>query len=227
VARNLISIDWRGPVAIIVWDDGENRVNPDSMRELHEAFDELEELDGQLAVVLSGVGKFFSNGLDLDRFADRPDELGETSAMLRRLFSRVLVFPAYVIAAINGHAFAAGAMLTCTADYRVMREDRGYWCLNEAEIGLPLSEAMASLVLGRLPKASAREAMLTARRFSAPEAVAAGIVEESAPADEVLGRAIVRATEVAGKDRAVVAAHKRLALGAIAREIDGAGRSPT
>lgn len=214
-----IELQLQGPVAVITWNDGENRINRDSLAQLNEILDEIDVINGPLAVVWTGVGKFFSNGLDLDRFANKPDEFGETANSLHRIFGRLLLFPAYTVAAINGHAFAGGAMLTCTTDYRIMREDRGYWCLNEVDLGLPLTEEMAAVVLARLPAATAREAMLTARRFTAAEAFRAGIVEETAPEDEVVARAIERAVSLAGKDRRVIKVHKQLVFGDVARRV--------
>ena len=212
-----ITLEFRGPVALITWNDGENRINLDSLGRLNDIFDELDQIEGPLAVVWTGTGKFFSNGLDLDRFADDPDQFGATATALHRLFGRVLLFPAYTVAAINGHAFAGGAMLTCTTDLRVMRADRGYWCLNEVELGLPLTDAMAALVLGRLPKAAAREAMLTARRFDAASALAAGIVEVIVPEDDVVPYAVERAAAIAPKDRQVIKIHKYQAFADVAR----------
>lgn len=212
----MLDVERDGDVLVARWHDGENRVNLDSLAALEALAERVEATEGPCALVLTGEGKFFSNGLDLDRFGERPAELAETVARFLVLVGRLFVLPAYTVAAINGHAFAAGAMLSCAFDHRVMREDRGYWCLNEVELGLPLTESMAAAVLGRLPRAAALEAMLTARRYGGHDAVAAGIVEEVAPDDEVLGRAIARATEVAGKDRRVLGIHKRLAFGALA-----------
>jgi enoyl-CoA hydratase/carnithine racemase len=214
-----VSVERIGDVALVRWADGDNRINPDSMGRLLEVLDELETIEGPLAVVWTGHDKFFSNGLDLERFAEHPEQLGETTPLLYRFFARMLVFPAYTVTAINGHAFAGGAMLTCTTDYRVMRSDRGYWCLNEVELGLPLTDEMAALVLGRLPRRSALEAMLTARRFDAAAALEAGIVDEIAPEDDVLQRAMDRAALIATKDRKVVAIHKRQAFADVARAL--------
>ena len=90
-----IDIEARGDVRIVRWDDGENRVNVDSMTEWHAALDQLEAIEGPLAVVVTGTGKYFSNGLDLDRFAIDPSEVGPTIELLQRLFGRLLVFPGY------------------------------------------------------------------------------------------------------------------------------------
>ena len=214
-----IRLTFHDAVALITWDDGENRVNLDSLGRINNVLDELDTVEGPLAVVLAGSGKFFSNGLDLDRFANAPDEFGATATQLHQLFVRLLTFPAFTVCAINGHAFAGGAMLTCTTDLRIMREDRGYWCLNEVELGLPLTNEMAALVVGRLPAASAREAMLTARRFDASAALAAGIIDAVASAETLVDEAIARAAVVASKDRHVVKFHKKQLYDDIARQI--------
>jgi len=218
-----ISLAFDGPVAVVTWDDGDNRVNLDSLGRFNEIFDELDEVTGPLAVVITGTGKYFSNGLDLDRFANNLDELGATVEGMQRLFARILRFPAFVVAAINGHAFAGGAMLACTGDYRVMRADRGYWCINELEIGLPLSNAMAALIVGRLPRPSARAAMLTARRFDGASALAGGIVDEVTTEGEVVARSIEVAASIATKSREVLAVHKGQLMGSVADQFDPRG----
>jgi enoyl-CoA hydratase/carnithine racemase len=208
-----ISLRDEGPVALITWNDGENRVNLDSLARLNELFDDIEGRSGPLAVVLTGIGKFFSNGLDLDRFLSNADEMGRTFTELKRTVGRIFVLPAYTVAAINGHAFAAGAAISLGFDYRVMREDRGYWCMNEVEIGLPLDEGLFSVLRHRLPFATATHAALTAQRYGGPAALAAGIVEEIAGEEDVLMRALAIADRYASLDRLVLARHKVFAHG--------------
>src|SRR6476659_8800969 len=126
-----LEMDQRGAVAILRWDDSEKRKNLASMAEWHAALDQLEQVEGPLALVVTGAGKFFSNGLDLDHFGVEPDEMAPTVQSVLLLLGRLLLFPAYTVAAINGHAFAAGAMLSACFDARVMRSDPGYCCLPE------------------------------------------------------------------------------------------------
>lgn len=213
----MIDIEREGDVAVVRWRDGENRFNQASVARWHEVLDELEALEGPLAVVVTGEGKFFSNGLDLDSFAAAPETAGPVVAEVERLFGRLLVFPAYVVAALNGHTFAGGAMLACGADVRVMREDRGYWCLPEVDLGLPLTQAMLATVTARLTVPVAAEAMNTGRRYTAAEAQVVGIVDHVAPEPDVLDRAIELAAAIAPKDRSVIAAHKRLLFTEAAR----------
>ncbi len=209
-------MEYEGPVAVLTWRDGENRINDDSLGALHERLDELEARSGPLAVVVTGEGKCFSNGLDLERYGADPAGLGHILHELHRTVVRLLLFPAYTVAALNGHTFAGGALLSCALDYRVMREDRGFWCMNEADIGLPLDHRLAAILFNRLPRASAIDAMLTARRFSGPDALAAGIVEAVAAESEVVPRAVEVASAIAVKDRTVIAHHKRIAYGEVA-----------
>lgn len=208
-----ITLTREGSVAVLTWNEGENRINLDSLARLNELLDELESVEGPLSVVLTGSGKFFCNGLDLERFADKRDEFVETLHRLEQTIGRLLVFPAYTVAAINGHAFAGGALISCAFDYRVMREDRGYWCMNEAEIGLALDERLWSILVNRLPRATAIVAATTARRFSGPDALASGIVEAVAAETDVLAHALVVAESMAKLDRVTLGTHKRLAHG--------------
>jgi enoyl-CoA hydratase/carnithine racemase len=208
-----ISCEWHGSVAVLTWDDGENRINVDSLARINDLLDELDAHDGARALVLTGVGKFFSNGLDLARFGDNADEFRATLAELKRTVGRLMLFPAYTAAALNGHVFAGGALMSCGFDYRVMREDRGYWCMNEAEIGLPLDEQLWAIIHHRLPKATAVAAATTARRFSGPDALAAGIVDATAIEDHVVPHAIEVAERYSTLHRATLAHHKRLAHG--------------
>ena len=73
-----ISVTKHGEVAVITWNEGENRINFDSLARINQIFDDLEKEEGPLAVVLTGSGKFFCNGLDLARFGNNPTELSAT-----------------------------------------------------------------------------------------------------------------------------------------------------
>ncbi|MGI8937917.1 MAG: enoyl-CoA hydratase/isomerase family protein [Iamia sp.] len=83
-------------------------------------------------------------------------------------------------------------------------------CLPEVDLGLPLTPTMYTVLAAHLPAPALAEAALTGRRFTGPEAHALGIVDELAPEAEVLDRAVERAASLAGKDRKVIAEHKRL-----------------
>ena len=214
-----ISVQQRDSVALVRWNEGENRINLDSLGRLNEILDELEGLEGPLAVVLTGAGKFFSNGLDLERFSDDREQFLSTLHELERTIGRLLVFPAYTVAALNGHTFAGGALVSLAFDYRIMRADRGFWCMNEAEIGMALDERLWSILANRLARSTAILAATTARRFSAPDALHYGIVEEIASEDDLLDRALEQAEKMAKLDRVALRAHKLLIHGAEAAHL--------
>jgi Delta3-Delta2-enoyl-CoA isomerase len=161
-----------------------------------------------VALVTTGAGKFFSNGLDLETLTAGGDTMFDYLADCHALLARVLAFPLPTVAAINGHAFAGGGMLALCHDQRVMRSDRGFFCLPEIDLSLPFSPGMHGLITSTLPPTTAREAMLTGRRFGGPEAAAAGIVDAAVGEDEVVPVAVERAAAQAGKPRATLAAMK-------------------
>jgi Delta3-Delta2-enoyl-CoA isomerase len=210
----MIELEQRGDVRVLHMRNDENRFNWDSIRALHAALDEVEAVEGPVALVTTGEGKFFSNGLDLDwLMAGSQEETAGFIPEVHRLLGRVLGFPAVTVAAVNGHAFAGGGMLAVAHDYVVMREDRGYWCLPEVDLGLPLTPGMYAVVAAHVPRRTMRDAALTGRRYSGPEALAAGVVDEIAADGDVLDRAVARAAELAGKNRDVIREHKRLMYG--------------
>lgn len=216
----MIEIEQAGAVRIIRMSDGENRFNRHSIDALHGHLDDIEREAPPLAVVTTGEGKFFSNGLDLDWMATAGDDAGPMLRDVQRLFGRMLRFPALTVAAVNGHAFAAGAMFASAHDFVVMREDRGYWCVPEVDLGLPLTAAMYAVLSAKLPHATLHEAILTGRRYDAAAAVAGGVAHHAVSADLVVDRAVELASAGADKNRSVVAEHKRL-LYAAAAEVCG------
>ena len=208
-----VELDASADVRILRLRESENRFNRTFVDAVHAALDEVAVADGPVALVTVGEGKFFSNGLDLDWMTG--DGAGDTGFLddVHRMLQRVLALDVVTVAAVNGHAFAGGAMLATAHDYRVMREDRGYWCLPEVDLGLPLTPVMYEVLAAHLPRAALADAALSGRRYSGPEARAAGIVTEVAAEDDVLPRAIEIAAALAGKDRRVIAEHKRLLYG--------------
>jgi enoyl-CoA hydratase/carnithine racemase len=195
----MTSLDRRGNVFVLTLGEDENRFHPDRLTAINAALDEVDAADGPKAVVTTGVGKFYSNGLDLDFMAANPDAAESNLRDVHALFARVLTFSAPIVAALQGHTFAAGAMLALAHDLAVMRSDRGYFCLPEVDLGIPFTPGMNALIRARLPIATAHEAMTTGRRYGGEEAHEAGLVAGIGTEDEVLDIAVARAEERAEK----------------------------
>lgn len=209
----MIELETRDTVRILHLLEGENRFNRSTVDAINAALDEVVAVDGPVALVTIGDGKFFSNGLDLDWMSTDGVDDADFLDDVHRLLGRILALDLYTVAAISGHAFAGGAMLATAHDHRIMREDRGYWCLPEVDLGLPLTPAMHAVLDAHLPRAALADAALTGRRFGGPDALVAGIVAELATEDTLLDRAIEVAAGQAGKDRNVIAEHKKLLYG--------------
>lgn len=214
----MIEVTRTDDVFVLCMDAGENRFNPDMLDAFDRALGEVEASEGPAAVVLAGKGKFFSNGLDLEWMMANVEQGGPALVAngLQALYLRLLTFPVATVAAVNGHAFAGGGMLALACDQRVMRTDRGFFCLPEVDINIPFTPGMAKLVQAKLTPAAAYEAMLTGRRFSAEEAFAAGFVDAAVPEEQVVPVAVERAQSLAGKERTTVATIKQRMFGDVA-----------
>lgn len=185
----------------------ENRFHPDWLAEVDAALDEVERATPR-ALVTTATGKFFSNGLDLEWLGEHGDQLPGYVGRVQALMARMLEFPAPTVAAIQGHAFAAGAMFALAHDFRVMRADRGYFCLPEVDINLPFAPGMAALIQAKLTPATAIEAMTTGRRFGGAEAAEAGLVDAAVEEEAVLSSAVGRVRPLAGKNPTTLGAIK-------------------
>ncbi|WP_405647122.1 enoyl-CoA hydratase/isomerase family protein [Streptomyces uncialis] len=184
------TLDRQDGVFVLDLGETENRFRPDWAAEVDALLDEAERTDGPRALVTVAGGRFWSNGLDLDWFLAHPDRADAFVADVQALLARVLTLPMVTVAALQGHTFAAGAMFSLAHDLRVMRADRGYWCLPEADLGIPFTTGMSALIQARLDPRTAHEAMVTARRYGGHDALAARIVDRVADADTLRGTAV-------------------------------------
>lgn len=209
-ATSGILIERHGATTLVRMDRGENRLHPDLLSGLECALDEIERREGPAALVVTGTGKYFSNGLDLEFMAANPTEVEANLARVHSLYARLLALDAPTVAAINGHAFAGGGMLALAFDVAVMRADRGWFCLPESDLAMSFTAGMNALVAARLSPPVAHSAMVTGRRFTGEQALAAGIVAELAAEEDVLPRALALAEGLAAKPRAAVGAIRRL-----------------
>jgi enoyl-CoA hydratase/carnithine racemase len=193
------ALDRQDNVYLLDLGDDENRFHPDWLTQVDGLLDEVAKSDDPRALVTRATGRFWSNGLDLEWLFAHPDDYGAYSARVHGLLARVLTLPIVTVAALQGHTFAAGAMLSLCHDMRVMRADRGFWCLPEADINIPFTPGMSALIQSRLTPQTAHEAMVTARRFGGQEAYARQIVDQAVSESEVLDAAIALAHAQAGK----------------------------
>ena len=207
------SLSREGDVFILNLGGTENRFNFDSVGQLGSLLDTVDAAEGPKALVTVGTGKFWSNGLDLDWMLAESIDLRALVVPVQELFARILEASYPTVAAIQGHCYAAGAMLALAHDARLMRSDRGFLCFPEVDITMTFTAGMESLLTSKLTPQTAHQAMVLGRRFTAPDALAAGILDAVATEDALLPDAVAYAASLAGKDAATIGAIKRSLYG--------------
>jgi len=201
----MLELTREGAVFVLAWSDGENRFRDEAIDGWNAALDEVEAAEGPKALVTTGAGKFYSNGLDLDwAVRERKDDFADYILDVLAVLGRILTLPCTSVSACNGHAFGAGAQLVVAHDYRLMRAERGFFCMPEVDMKAYLHPGMTALLAARLPGQTVHEVLTTGRRYGGGDAKAAGIVEEALPEAELLPRAIALAAGLAAKAHPVM-----------------------
>ena len=198
----MIDLTREGDVFTLSLDDGENRWNTTLVREIAQALDEVEASEGPAALVTTSTSeKFFSNGLDLEWVQSKGEHRGGDrkvfGAEFMTLMGRLITLPVPTVCAINGHAFGAGFMAALCHDVRIMREDRGFACANEMQLGMVIPLPELALFRHKIPMNAFYETVQLARRWTGPDALSAGIVQQVASAENLLDLATQRASELA------------------------------
>jgi enoyl-CoA hydratase/carnithine racemase len=200
-------VEFDGNVAVLRLGSGENRFNCDSIAAIHACLDEVERSPAT-ALVTTAQGRIWSNGMDTTWVQASPDRAVEMFLDMERLLARMLCFPMRTVAALQGHTYAAGFLLALAHDERVMRADRGWMCLPEITFGAVFTRGMIDLVHTRLTPQLTHRAVIEAERFDAAQALANGLVDATAPADDLRRTAVTRAGRAPNVDRRVMAATK-------------------
>lgn len=188
----------------------EGKFNRDSLDAFNQTLDRVEKDAEAQALIICGEDKCFAQGLDLEFLGSiAPAEAMAFVEECMQMIARLLQYPLPVVAAVNGHAFGLGAMITLASDYSVMRDDRGYFCLPEVDLNMVLIPSMNALVSHKLDAISLRDVLLTGKRIGGSEASQRGIVDEACSSEELITRAETLAEPMMGKDRATLSGLKR------------------
>ncbi|KAL8486583.1 hypothetical protein ACS0TY_022851 [Phlomoides rotata] len=190
--------------------DQEHRFSPTVIASIRAALAEVKSqaADGSALITVS-EGRFFSNGFDLRHAQAVGVKAGSAEAALRELGRMVdlfrgvvadlLALPMPTIAAVTGHAAAAGMMFAMSHDYVLMTSSRGVLYMSELDIGMTLPDYFTALIRAKIGSSAARrEVVLKAAKIGAEAAVGMGIVDSAyGTPEEVVAAAERKAEELA------------------------------
>ncbi len=219
-------LDYDDPLATITLNRPEKRnaISYELINELLRALTEVEQSSAQI-LVLTGAGKAFCSGMDLDNLRSitgrTPEENHTDSSVMAGLFRTLYEFPKVTIAAVNGPAIAGGCGLATLCDFTLASADAkfGY---TEVRIGF-VPAIVSTFLLRQVGEKQARDLLLTGRIIDAEEAFRLGLANEIVAADKLGDRARELAEGLLQNSPASLLATKRLlrsySSGALDRQI--------
>ena len=170
--------------------DKRNAISFELIDDLLRALEEVETSDA-IVLILTGAGKAFSSGMDLENLKTligrTPEQNLQDSQTMVRMFRRLYEFPKITIAAVNGAAIAGGTGLALLCDFTLAVPEAkfGY---TEVRIGF-VPAIVSTFLLRQVREKQARDLLLTGRIFSAEEAARMGLVNEIVAPENLVTRA--------------------------------------
>jgi enoyl-CoA hydratase len=162
------------------------------------------------ALVVTGQGRFFSAGLDL--FEVFSYGVGQSEAFAKTFddtFTTLFSLPIPVVAALNGHAVAGGAVIAAAADFRLMTDGDAQLGLSEIKVGVPFPTSAFEIVRAAWSGPHFSELLYRGRNYRPPEALARHMVDEVHPPEELVGCALELAGELGAHPQLAYSSNKR------------------
>ena len=219
-----LSLEIDGEIGTMTLDrpDVLNAMSPELIGELVIAAAWLADRAPLRALIVTGAGRAFSSGGDVNWFKRGLEESGpELSAEVRRgadvLHQAIVDFrriPYPVIAAVNGVAAGAGFSLALMCDTRIASEEAAFVCAY-GRIGASPDGGMTYFLPRMVGPSRAIELLLNDPLLTAEQAREMGIVAEVVSADALMDRATEKAAKLAAKAPHYVRMSKRLVAGSL------------
>ncbi len=212
-AYSTLTLAFDGPVATITLNrpDKRNAISYELINDMLRALEEVESSPAQILIV-TGAGKAFCSGMDLDNLRSitgrTPEENQSDSATMALLFRTLYEFPKVTIAAVNGPAIAGGCGVATLCDFTLASSEAkfGY---TEVRIGF-VPAIVSTFLLRQIGEKQARDLLLTGRIISAEEAFRLGLTNEIVEPGKLLARARELADSLLQNSPASLLATKRL-----------------
>jgi methylglutaconyl-CoA hydratase len=221
---NTITLSEANNIALLTLNrpDKRNAVSFELVADVLNALDEVEKSTGSEVLIITGAGKAFCAGLDLEdlkRLTGKTHEQNiADSRTMANLFRRIYDFPKPTIAAVNGHAIAGGTGIATMCDFTLAVPEAkfGY---TEVKIGF-VPAIVSSYLVFQVGHKIARDLLLTARLFDAAEAHRYGLVNEIVAPENLMERANQLAALLLENSPSSVRATKKLINGFIKDQLD-------
>ncbi|CAM3718966.1 3-hydroxybutyryl-CoA dehydratase-like protein, mitochondrial [Pseudomonas reidholzensis] len=205
-----------------------NKVNVQNatfFKDLHDAFDRLEEEFSELPVILTGQGNVFSAGIDFkysfEVFGSLDQErIRQWYAEYRATNLRIFQYPRPTVAAINGHAIAGGLITALDCDFRIAARKPAKFGLNEVPIGIPMPAAYVEIIKYALGTQVGALTTLKGELYSLEEAQKLGFFHEVVEEAELLSRAIAYARCITPDCNVAYAMSKKALQDAVIQQIE-------
>lgn len=201
--------------------DKRNAISYELIAEMQQALDLIRN-SRSLVLILTGQGKAFCSGMDLENLKSligRTDEQNlEDSRTMAKLFRSIHDFPKPTIAAVNGAAIAGGTGLATICDFTLATPESkfGY---TEVRIGF-VPAIVSTFLVRQVGEKHARDLLLTGRIFSAEEGLRLGLVNEIVGPERLLMRAYELARKLIENSPASLRATKELLAQSVNAELD-------
>jgi len=223
MSYNTIQLGLENSVATITLNRPEKRnaISFELIDDLLRALDEAERSEA-VVVILTGAGKAFCSGMDLENLKGllgrTPEQNLKDSETMVRLFRSLYEFPRVTIAAVNGPAIAGGTGLALLCDFTLAAPEAkfGY---TEVRIGF-VPAIVSTFLLRQVGEKQARDLLLTGRIFRAEEAARLGLVSEIVPSENLMSRARALAALLMENSPASLRATKQLLSAHARAELD-------
>jgi enoyl-CoA hydratase len=199
----MIEVENRGPVSVLRIARGKgNALNLELLSALASALDALERGPAR-AGVITGQGSVFGAGVDLSELLSGGESYTRRflPAMVD-VFQRLATFPKPLVAAVNGHAIAGGAIMMLACDLRLLASGGARVGLSEIQVGVLFPSWALEIARYSTPREHFSSLICTGRTWPPEEALARGLVDELVAPEELMERACAAAGELAALDPA-------------------------
>lgn len=187
-----LEIKYKDEYAIVQMNRGKvNAINFEMVQELRDAFHALSENVNVKGVILTGQPHYFSAGLDLiELIKYDKDQIRDFFVSFGSLYLELVQFKKPFISAITGHSPAGGCVLAVTSDNRYMAEGDKYVIgLNEVSVHIQISQNLTEIYAFWMGYSLANRYILEGKLLTGKEALAAGLIDELVPLENVMERA--------------------------------------